>query len=185
MLGEIRTVLADHGEYFTADHRILRLDLAGGPLLDLGTYPVSFASWVLPEATDVRAVGQPHAAGVNGQAAAILSDPRGNQAVVHTTVFSNTPTAATVAGTDGTLSLPGPFYHPGDIVVTSAADGRLTWTEPPSSHDALYFEAAEVARCVTAGQLESPIRPLADSIRTLRILDEIRSQIGAAFPDEA
>jgi hypothetical protein len=70
-------------------------------------------------------------------------------------------------------------------VVTSAADGRrLTYTEPQIGHDALYFEAAEVARCVAAGRLDSPIRPLADSIRTLRILDEIRSQIGAAFPDE-
>ena len=104
MLGDIRTVLADHGEHFTPDHRIMRLDLAGGPLLDLGTYPVSFATWVLPEATRVHAVGQPHPAGVNGQAAAILSDPAGNQAVVHTTLFSNTPTTATVAGANGTRS---------------------------------------------------------------------------------
>ncbi|HEY7272904.1 MAG TPA: Gfo/Idh/MocA family oxidoreductase [Actinoplanes sp.] len=184
MLGEIRTVLADHGEYFTADHRILRLDLAGGPLLDLGTYPVSFANWVLPEATDVRAVGQPHPAGVNGQAAAVLSDPNGNQAVLHTTLFSNTPTTATVAGTRGTLTLPGPFYQPGDIVVTSAAGDRLTYTEPQTAHDALYFEAAEVARCIAAGKLESPVRPVADSIRTLTVMDEIRRQVGAAFPDE-
>jgi hypothetical protein len=47
--------------------------------------------------------------------------------VVHTTLFSNTPTAAVVAGTDGTVTLPGPFYQPGDVVFTSAADDhRLT-----------------------------------------------------------
>jgi predicted dinucleotide-utilizing enzyme len=45
-------------------------------------------------------------------------------------------------------------------------------------------QAAEVARCVHAGRLESPIRPLADSIGTLGVIDEIRRQIGAAFPDE-
>ena len=43
VLGEIRTVMADHGVHFTPDHRIMRKELAGGPLLDLGTYPVSFA----------------------------------------------------------------------------------------------------------------------------------------------
>ena len=46
MFGDVHTVLADHGEYFEADHRILRHDLAGGPMLDMGTYPVSFAGFV-------------------------------------------------------------------------------------------------------------------------------------------
>jgi hypothetical protein len=91
-----------------------------------------------------------------------------------------------VAGTRGTLTLPGPFYQPGDIVFTSAAgDRRLTYTEPRTAHEALYFEAAEVARSIAAGTLESPVRPVADSIRTLRVMDEIRSQIGATLPDEA
>lgn len=185
VLGDIRTVLADHGEYFTAEHRIMRPDLAGGPLLDLGTYPVSFATWVLGAPNRVLAAGQPHDTGVNGQASAILCDARGNQALVHTTLFSNTPTTATVAGTQGTLALPGPFYQPGDIVLTSATGDRvLTYTEPRTGHDALCFEAAEVARCISTGNLESPIRPLADSIETLRVVDEIRRQLGVVFPDE-
>jgi predicted dehydrogenase len=185
VLGEVRTVLAEHGEYFTADHRIMRPELAGGPLLDLGTYPVAFATWVLGAPERVLAAGQPHDAGVNGQAAAILSDARGNQALVHTTLFSNTPTAATVAGTHGTLTLQGPFYRPGNILLTSAAgDRRLRFTEPQMGHDALHFEAAEVARCVAAGRLESAIRPLADSVITLRVLDEIRSQSGVIFQEE-
>jgi predicted dehydrogenase len=185
VLGAIRTVQAEYGEYFTAEHRIMRADLAGGPLLDLGTYPVSFATWVLGPPAQVLAAGQPHPAGVNGQAAAILSDARGNQSVVHTTLFSNTPTTATVAGTLGTLTLPGPFYQPGDLVLRSA-DGRqaLPWSEERTAHDALHYEAAEVARCIADGRLESPLRPLPDSVATIRVIDEIRRQIGIAFPGE-
>ena len=70
----------------------MRHDLAGGPLLDLGTYPISFAAWILGEPATVLAAGQPHPAGVNGQVSAVLADAAGNQAVVNTTVFSNTPT---------------------------------------------------------------------------------------------
>jgi predicted dehydrogenase len=184
-LGEVRTVQADHGEHFTAEHRILRADLAGGPLLDLGTYPVSLATWVLGPPQRVVAVGQPHPAGVNGQAAAILRDPRGNQAVLHTTLLSNTPTMAVIAGTHATLTLPGPFYQPGDLLLASAdGDRRLRFTEPRAAHDALHFEAAEVARCIAAGRLESPIRPLRDSITTLEVMDEIRRQLGDVFPGE-
>ena len=80
-LGDIHSVQADHGEYFAAGHRILRADLAGGPLLDLGTYPVSFATWVLGAPARVLATGQPHPAGVNGQASMILADAAENQAV--------------------------------------------------------------------------------------------------------
>jgi predicted dehydrogenase len=182
-LGEVRTVQAEHGEHFTADHRIFRADLAGGPLLDLGTYPVSLATWVLGPPERVLAAGQPHAAGVNAQAAAILCDPRGNQAVLHTTLLSDTPTTATIAGTLATLSMPGPFYQPGDLLLAAAGGGRrLTFTEPRTAHDALHFEAAEAARCIAAGRLESPIRPLADSIATLAVMDEIRRQIGVSFP---
>jgi predicted dehydrogenase len=184
-LGEVRTVLAEYGEHFTAEHRILRPDLAGGPLLDLGTYPVSLATWVLGPPARVLAAGQPHPAGVNGQAAAILCDPRGNQAVLHTTLLSNTPTTATIAGTHGTLTLPGPFYQPGDLLLASA-DGaqRLTFGEPRVAHDALHFEAAEAARCIADGRLESPVRPLGDSVVTLQVMDEIRRQLGVSFPGE-
>ena len=184
-LGEVRTVHADHGEYFAAGHRILRHDLAGGPLLDLGTYPLALATWVLGPPDRILAAGQPHPAGVNGQAAAVLSDAHGNQAVLHTTLFSNTPTTATIAGTDGTLTLLGPFYQPGDLLLTSADGTRqLTATEPRAAHDALHFEAAEVARCVAAGRLETPVRPLAQSVTTIQAMDEIRRQLGIAFPGE-
>ncbi|MET8805117.1 Gfo/Idh/MocA family oxidoreductase [Streptomyces sp. NPDC004546] len=185
VLGDIHTVLADHGERFTGGHRILRPELAGGPLLDLGTYPLSLATWILGAPTGIQAVGQPHPAGVNGQLAAILGNADGHQAIVHTTLFSNTPTSATIAGTHATLSLPGPFYQPGDLLLTPAGGGTpLAYTEPRTAHDALHFEAAETARCITTGQLQSPLRTLTDSITTLRVMDDIRALCGITFPPQ-
>jgi hypothetical protein len=103
--------------------------------------------------------------------------------VLHTTLFSDTPTAAAIAGTHATLTLPGPFYQPGDLLLASAGgDRQLRFSEPQAAHDALHFEAAEVARCIGAGRLESPIRPLRESITTLEVMDEIRRQLGDAFP---
>ncbi|QUC59092.1 Gfo/Idh/MocA family oxidoreductase [Streptomyces sp. A2-16] len=185
VLGGIRTVLADHGEHFAGGHRILRTDLAGGPLLDLGTYPISFAVAVLGEPVEVRAFAQPHPAGVNGQTAALLRDADGGQGIVHTTLFSDTPTTATVAGTHATLSLPGPFYQPGEVLLTPAGGGTpLSYGEARTAHDALHFEAAEVARCIGAGRLQTPLRPLEDSVSTLRAMDEIRRLCGISWPGE-
>jgi predicted dehydrogenase len=162
----------------------MRHDLAGGPLLDLGTYPISFVSWILGEPARVQATGQPHPAGVNGQASAITADAHGNQGVINTTLFSNTPTTAVIAGTAATLSIAGPFYQPGDMTLTSTAGDVLTYTEPAIAHDGLFYEAAETARCIAAGLLESPLRPLADSLAAIRVVDEIRRQIGIVFNEE-
>lgn len=184
VLGEIRTVLADIGEYFTAGHRILRPDDAGGPLLDLGIYAVSLASWVLGPPARVVAAGQPHPAGVGGQIAAVLRDADGNQAVLHTTLYSDTPTVATIAGTRATLTLPGPFYQPGDVVLTPAGGSPRTAAEPRTAHDALHFEAAETARRIAAGALQHSLWPLTSSVATLRTMDAIRAQCGITFAGE-
>ena len=186
VLGELETVHAECGEHFGPDHRIMRLDLAGGPLLDLGTYPLSLAVWVLGEPEAVMAMGQPHPAGVNGQAGALLRTRDGAQAMVHTSLFSDTASAATIAGDRATLHLPGPFYQPGDLVLRSF-DGTapLAYTEERSAHDALHYQAGEVARCVGAGLVESPLRPMAASIAYLRVMDEVRRQCGIVFPGES
>jgi hypothetical protein len=89
-----------------------------------------------------------------------------------------------VAGTAATLTIPGPYYQPGDMTLTSATGDVLTYTEPAIGHDGLHFEAAEAARCITAGLTQSPLRPLDDSIATMRVVDEIRRQLGIVFDEE-
>jgi predicted dehydrogenase len=185
VLGEIRSVIADHGEHFAADHRIMRPELAGGPLLDLGTYPVALATALLGDAERVLASGQDVPSGVTGQAAIVLAHAHGNQSVIHTTIQSNTPGSAVIAGTEGTLTMPRGFYFPGDFSVT-ASDGKrsMSYREPEVGHAGLHFEAAEVARCIDAGRLESAKRPLSESILTLTVLDRIQAQLGTTYDDD-
>ena len=58
LLGDVRTVIADHGEHFDPPHRILDPAMAGGSLLDLGTYVTTLATWALGPATRVQASGR-------------------------------------------------------------------------------------------------------------------------------
>ena len=118
-LGEIHTILADHGEHFSPDHRIMRPDMAGGPLLDLGTYPVAFATKILGPAERILATGQAAPTGVNGQASILLSHANDAQSVLHTTLFGHTPCEAVIAGSLATLRISGSFYAPGDFTLTA------------------------------------------------------------------
>ena len=73
MLGDLTTVFAEYGEYFDRSHRIFDPALAGGPLLDLGTYPLSLITSVLGEPDRLLALGERHETGVNAQLSAVMS----------------------------------------------------------------------------------------------------------------
>ncbi len=70
--------MADFGEWFAEGHRILKPELAGGPLLDLGTYLVAFALDVLGPVEATLATGQWIPSGVLGQVGALLTHRGGN-----------------------------------------------------------------------------------------------------------
>jgi predicted dehydrogenase len=182
-IGEIKSVYTDFGEYFVRDHRIFDPKLAGGPLLDLGTYAVALLTEILGIPAHAIGLGQPDPQGVIGQLSAILTDAAGNQGTVSTTLYGFTPTNAVIVGTEGTIQFDGPFHLPGPFMVVSA-DGlkTLRYEEPFGQHfEGLYFEAAEVARCIVSGALETPNRTLNASIKTMTTLDMIRRSIGLDF----
>jgi predicted dehydrogenase len=183
ILGEIKSIHTDYGEYFTRDHRIFDARLAGGPLLDLGTYPVSLLTKLLGVPMQVVGMGQADPSGVNGQLSVILTDAAGNQGTMSTTLYGFTPTNAVIVGTGGTVRFGSEFNLPGPFEVISA-DGRrvLRYEEPTGRHfEGLYFESAEVARCISAGRSETPCRPLQASLDTMAALDLIRRAVGIDF----
>lgn len=182
-LGEIKSVYTDYGEWFTRDHRIFDARLAGGPLLDLGTYPASLLARLLGVPSRVVGIGQPDPSGVNGQLSVVLSDPSGNLGTLSTTLYGSTPTNAVIVGTGGTVRFGGEFNLPGPFEVISP-DGKtvLRYDEAPGRHfEGLFYEAAEVARCIAAGRTETPCRPLQDSLDTMATLDAIRHALGIDF----
>ena len=182
-IGQIKSVYTEYGEYFTPDHRIFDPKLAGGPLLDLGTYPVSLLTEIFGVPERVVGLGQPDPSGINGQLSAILTDAGGNQGTVATTLYGFTPTNAVIVGTEGTIRFDGPFLLPGAFVVTSADGSQaLRYEEPSGRHfEGLYYEAAEVARRISAGELETPHRSLDSSLKTMATLDMIRRAVGIDF----
>ncbi len=184
-LGDLRTVIADHGEWFGPEHRIMRADLAGGSMLDLGTYPVALATKVLGRPERVVASGEAAPSGVNGQCAMLLSHAGGAQSVLHTSILGHTPGDAVISGTGGMLTIPGRFYTPGPFMLTANdLETRLVFEEERNHYAQLFHQIVHLAACVGEGLAESPVRPLADSLLTLEVMDEARRQLGITFPGE-
>lgn len=184
-LGDLHTLIADHGEFFTTDHRIFNPALAGGPMLDLGSYLVAFSIMIGGAPETIIARGEPAPGGVNGQASMLFTHAQGLHSVLNTTLFSNTPGRATLAGRDATLVLDGQFYAPGNFTLTSSQGNHvLRWEEPANRYSQLAHEAEHFAWCIGQGLTDSPIRSLATSLLTLTTMDEARRQMGIVFNEE-
>lgn len=183
VLGRVVAAHADMGERFDEPHRIMRRDLAGGPLLDLGTYAATFATWTLGAPDAVTAVATPASNGVNGQLAIALGTPAGGTASLHTTILADSATTASVIGTEGRIDLGTRFYLPGPMTLHQRRGPSLSWVEPMVEHDALHFEAAEVAHRVAAGETGSPLRPWADTVGTMEVMDRVRAATGLDFEE--
>lgn len=184
-LGELTTVIAEYGEHFDPSNRIFDPALAGGPLLDLGTYPLALITTLLGKPSRVKAIGTEHLSGVNGQISAIMSFDGGAQAIVNTQLYNFTPTAATLVGRTATLTFDGMFNRPDGFTVRYPDGTALRYDEPTGAHfDGLHFQAAATARSIRAGVLEGPERPLSESITTMDVADNIRHQLGIVYPGE-
>ena len=182
ILGEILSVHADHGQRLSdfANPRHWEPELGGGALLDLGIYPVSFSHLILGAPQSITASAAFTDKGVDAQTSAIFTYANGAHAVLNTTLLSQTPNRAVVAGTNGWLEIDRTFYSPTDMRVVTH-DGDVT--EYPNTYKGhgLREEAAEFARIVRAGELESPLLTNAQTIAVMESMDEIRRQIGLTY----
>jgi predicted dehydrogenase len=184
-IGEVVAVLADHGQAFghmPPSHRLHAAELAGGALLDLGVYPVSFAHDVLGVPDRVQAMGSLTPTGVDGQLTIALGYGERVQAALHTTLWSRTATTAVVAGTAGRIEVTGPFYAPASVTVHP--DGGTPWTFHQDVEGGFQYEIAEAARCIAAGATESPRMTWEMTLDVMRTMDEVRRQVGVVYPGE-
>jgi hypothetical protein len=56
--------------------------------------------------------------------------------------------------------------------------------EPEVLEHGFRYEAAEVARCLADGLVESPLLPHAETLRVMEAMDEVRRQVGVRYPGE-
>ena len=185
VLGPIISIHADHGQRL-ADQNIPRLiepQLAGGALLDLGIYPISFAHMILGNPVAIYSSAVMTDKGVDAQSSMIFTYENGAQAVLTTTMIEQTPCRAVVAGLNGWLEIDRTFYNPASMRVV-LSDGSVT--EYPNTYrgHGLREQAESFKQLVQSGKLQSDILSWKDTVDIMKSMDTVREQIGLKYPFE-
>jgi predicted dehydrogenase len=186
-LGLVRALDADHSQLLSADpaHRLNAPGLGGGALLDLGVYPVSFASQLFGPEETAQAAATLTPTGVDGHVAAILSYPSGAMATIQCASSMRGPVTATVTGAAGRIEIDAAWYTPTSFrVYNSANDVIESYQTPPFTGRGMQFQAREMEDLVRRGQLSSDVLPADETISVMGTLDRIRQIIGVRYPGE-
>jgi predicted dehydrogenase len=185
-LGAVRSVHADHAQKLPSDpaHRLNDPVRAGGALLDLGVYPLSFAHDLLGAPVEILAHSTMGVTGVDVSVATVMEHPGGAISTCYSTMESRGRNIATVLFTGGRIELDATWYSPTAVTVRDAEDEVVDRFDRPVSGRGMQFQAAELERLVAEGAAESPVMKHDETIAVMETLDRVREIIGVRYPGE-
>lgn len=164
-------------------HRLMNKSLAGGALLDLGIYPLTFADLVYSQAPQsIEATAKMSETGVDESSHYLLGYAGGETALLSASFTRTAPIQAVIYGDKGHIVVPHFLGAQGFEVLING--------EPTVQHDYKYddtapfiFEIEHFHDCLADSVVTSPIHPLEKSILLLDIMDDIRGKIGLKYEE--
>ncbi|KAK1689890.1 hypothetical protein BDP55DRAFT_691321 [Colletotrichum godetiae] len=178
-------------------HRMVNPDLAGGVLLGLGIYPLTWVFQILfhlqpedkKEQPQVLSAVQKYSTGVDESTTIILNFPKHGTMGIATSSLrvatdpgnSNTP-AIRIQGSYGEIQVDHPAYKPQSFKIILRRKKELSKSER-NWGNGTFWEADEAARCIRDGQLESDIMPWSESILIMETMDKVLKDAGIFYPE--
>ncbi|MGB3590752.1 MAG: Gfo/Idh/MocA family oxidoreductase [Nonlabens sp.] len=181
-IGEIVSIDAKFGFRLgtQAPARLLKRQLAGGTILDIGLYPIYLCQLLLGKPTKVIA----HAVirdGVDVHCDIIL-DYAGAQCNLQSSFLVNTGAVAIIHGEKGSITLENPFHHAHEVVVNLDGLKKQTHEFGIEGHG-LYHQIVHVRDCLLKGERESPMVNHKSSLDLSQTIAQVLDQIGVSYAD--
>lgn len=185
-IGEIQMIQASFGFSFLDkmgdQSRLKDPHQAGGALLDMGIYPITFAQWVMQKQPNaIKAMAHLGTTGVDQNTATILSYDGGAIASLGTSYGAEAAQEAWIFGSKGRIRVP--KFWCAESAELHVQD-QIRIAHKPHACNGLEWEIAEVHHCLDAGLKQSSSLPWSESVAVMQIMDEIREQIGLSYPFE-
>ncbi|KAL7623853.1 D-xylose 1-dehydrogenase (NADP(+)) [Parahypoxylon ruwenzoriense] len=192
---------------FPDENRMVNLDLAGGALLDLGIYSLTWLFQILyhlqpeaeKEAPHTVAAMNKYSTGADETTGIILQFPKHKSmgiAMTSLRIPTNTDghnsggPAIKIQGPLGEIQVMGPAFKPLQYrIVKKDGGGKIEVVNCPVPKDperdwghGMFWEADECARCLRDGKKESNTLPLSESIVIMEVMEEALKQGDIQYP---
>lgn len=152
---------------------------SNGALMDIGVYCIYPMTALFGMPTQIQANATMLESGVDGKGSILLN--HGDfDGIISYSKITNSHVQSEIQGEKGTITL-NHMSVPSKIVI-HYHDGTTEDISQPQKEQAMYYEAKEFIELIQNGKLESDINTFERSLQTMRIMDDVRQQIGLVFP---
>lgn len=181
-IGPIKTITADFGfkAPYNENSRLFDPELGGGTLLDIGLYTVLIPMLFLGVPDEIIATAFIGKTGVDESSSIIFKYSNGAIASLSSTFLAHTKTQAEIAGSEGRITFMPKFFMPTslELLIEGKPKEVISFETKKNGYEC---EAEESMLCLDEGLLQSPLLPHSFTSDLMKILDEIRRQMGVRY----
>lgn len=173
-IGKIKMIQVAFGSLkeYDVNNRFFSKELAGGALLDIGTYALSFTRYFLSSKPSVLfTTMKKFETGVDEQSGIILNNKDDEMAVISLTMRAKQPKKGIVAGENGYITVEN--YPRADKATITYPDGSVETIEDGDTEKALGYEVQDMNDCILKNNKNYTVKL---SVDVMEIMDEVRKQ---------
>ena len=183
VLGDLRLVQMNFGSFKEYDmtNRFFNRNLAGGSLLDIGVYAISFVRWFMSEKPN-QILSQVKLAptGVDEQAGILLMNEKQEMATIALSLHAKQPKRGTAVFENGYVEIY-EFPRAQQAVITYTEDQRKEVIDAGLTADALSYEVIDMENAVAGVKNDMH---LDYTIDVMDIMTQIRKDWKMTYPEE-
>lgn len=181
-IGRLKMVQVSFGSHkeYDVNNRFFSKDLAGGALLDIGTYALSFTRFFLSQQPhEILTTVKRFETGVDEQSGIILNNAADEMAVISLTMRSKMPKRGVVAGELGFITVDN--FPRASTATIQYLDGTVETIEAGDTSKALQYEIEDMQRYIAD---KSHKETLSLSLDVMDIMSNVREQWGIKYSFE-
>lgn len=182
-LGKVNLITMNFGSYkeYNMNNRFFNRNLAGGAMLDIGVYALSFIRYFMTKKPD-KLLSQLKKAptGVDEQAGLLLMNNDGQMATVMLSLHSKQPKRGMVSCEKGYIEIM-EYPRAFEAVVTYTESGEKEWVKEGDTRDALIYELLDMEKAIN-GDKKCMLLDYTKDV--MDMMTEFRNSWNFKYPEE-
>ena len=184
VIGTPYTLSANLSYPISNKERIIRPELAGGALLDIGVYTLNFAAMAFgSDIAETHSVCQKTQTGVDAQESITLFYKDGRMATLQSSIYAKSDRMGVISGDKGHLIVEN-INCPESVRVVDENYKTIAVYHAPEQISGYEYQVYASIEAIEKGWLESPYMPHAETLRIMKQMDNLRKEWGVIYPGD-